>query len=99
MAQFETNMSILHHLQVAAQGGTLSGRITRDSIYHHFGDIGNLKYFFDFDPLQACQNVIVNDPMEGCMASFLEELPPAQEGGSTTLAVTATMARTTKEAP
>jgi hypothetical protein len=73
----EMNTSIPKHLLAAVQGGQRQGPGTDDSIYHIFGNIGNLHYCFDFAPIRTRENVIINNPMEGRMACFLEELPPA----------------------
>lgn len=77
MARFEMNTSVPRHLLVTVQGGPLSGRSTGDSIYHLFDNISNLQYCFDIAPLHTRENVILKDPMEGRIACFLEELPPA----------------------
>jgi hypothetical protein len=48
---------------------------TGNILYYLFGYISNLQYCFEFAPLWTHHNVILADPIDGCITCYLEAIP------------------------
>jgi hypothetical protein len=76
MVRFDIPALVPRPLLVVARRDAWLGLATGDILYYLFVCIGNLQYCFEFAPLQTRHNVILIDPIDGCITCYLEAIWP-----------------------